>query len=672
MNASDQIRKFKEFLELHYQTLIMENARKELFYLVIDFVELSKFDPGLAEILLEEPKEAIRAAELAAEQFDFPTKVESFKVRFKNLPENQKILVRNIRSKHLGKMLWMEGLVRQKSDVRPQVTSARFDCPSCGNVISVLQTEQKFKEPARCGCGRKGHFKLLSKELIDVQRIVLEESPEDLEGGEQPKRINIFLKDDLVSPLTEKKTNPGSKIRLTGFVTEVPIILRSGGQSIKFDLMVDSNFIEPMVEDYYDIKISKKDEEEIKAIAESPKALITMVNSVAPSIFGYEEIKEAILIQLVGGLRKTRADGVVTRGDMHVLLIGDPGAGKSQILKRVTKIAPKARYVSGKGVSGAGLTAAVVKDEFLGGWSLEAGALPLSNKGFVMIDEMDKMSKEDRSAMHEALEQQSVSISKANIQATLRCETTVLAAANPKFGRFDPYDVLAKQIDLPPALINRFDLIFPIKDMPNKERDAELAHKILALHKSPEKQESEIDTNLLRKYISYARQRLKPTLTEGAIEEIQKYYVSMRSTGSEDSGVQPVPISLRQLEALVRLSEGSAKLRLSEKVTKKDAKRAVNILHYCLTKIGLDPETGKIDIDRISTGITASQRSKISVIKEIINELESKLGKTIDIKEITSKAAEKNVKAEDVEDAIEKLKRSGDIFEPKNGFISKI
>ena len=521
MEVNEQIKIFREFIEASYEPELLETVRKGNNHMIFDFFELTKFNPELAEELLEHPEEILKAGELAIKDFDLPKKVSRFHLRFINLPESQKILISEIRSKHLTKLLWMEGIVRQKSDVRPHVLTARFECPSCGNILTVLQLESKYREPSRCGCGRKGKFKELTKELVDGQGIVLEEAPEDLEGGVQPKRMNVFLKNDLVSPMTDRKTSPGNKVRVVGWVTEVPINLRSGGKSTKFDLIIEANFIEPVQDDFSSLEITPEETEQIKELSQDPNIYSKLVNSSAPSIFGHDKIKEALILQLVGGVRKKRKDGAITRGDMHVLLIGDPGAAKSQLLKRITKIAPKSRYVSGKGVSGAGLTASVVKDEFLGGWSLEAGALVLANKGFVMIDEMDKMSKEDRSAMHEALEQQSVSISKANIQATLRCETTVLAAANPKFGRFAPYGLVAEQINLPPALINRFDLIFPIKDLPDKTKDELLARHILNLHQNPEGKEVEIDTDLLKKYITYVRTSIKPVLTEEAkLQEI--------------------------------------------------------------------------------------------------------------------------------------------------------
>ena len=673
MELADQIRGFQDFFQEEYYDEILERVRTGKHFLVVDFPLLAKFNPDLATLLIDAPEDVIKAAEISLKNFDLQLNEEFF-IRFKDLPETQQLMIRDVRAKHLEKFHQMDGIVRQKSDVRPQVTSARFECPSCGNIIPVLQLDQKFKEPSRCSCGRKGKFRLLSKTLVDAQKIVLEEAPEELEGGEQPKRLNIFLKNDLVSPMTEKQTNPGAKIRVTGIVKEVPILLAQGGQSIRYDLMLDANYVEPLQEDYSQIEITEEEEAEILKLAADPAVFAKMTDSIAPSIYGHEKVKEALVLQLLGGVMKQRGGGdVKSRGDIHILLIGDPGSGKSQMLKRISQVAPKARFISGKGASGAGLTASVVKDEFLKGWALEAGALVLANKGIACIDELDKMTTEDRSAMHEALEQQTVTISKANIQATLRSETTVLAAANPKFGRFDPYELLAKQIDLPSTLINRFDLIFPIRDLPDREKDEQLASFILQLHQETKERKGSIEAEFLRKYISYAKQRCKPSLTNEALEEIKTYYIKMRGSGGDgEESIKAIPISARQLEALIRLTEASAKVRLAKEATKRDAKIAIDLVHHCLSAIGLDPATGKFDIDRITTGVTAAQRSTISVMKEIIADLEQAVGRVIPMEDIVREAEIKGISEDQATETIEKLKRAGDLFSPKQGFISRI
>ncbi len=669
--AEEQVELFKEFIEKNYLDKLGEAITTDLGRLEINFEDVSKFSPDLAEAILDSPEEWIRAGEIAIREID--SAIKDMRIRFRNLPQSQRIMISEIRSKHINKLVQFRGIVKQKSEVRPQVTRARFECPSCGNIREVIQFGEKFTEPGKCSCGRKGGFRLISKDLIDVQRMIVEESPEELEGGEQPKRIAVLVKEDLVSPLNEKRTNPGSKVEVVGVIKEIPLSLRTGGKSTRYDLIVEANNIIPIEESFSELKIDPEEEAKILELAQDPKIFEKIVKSIAPSIYGHEKIKEALVLQLFGGVRKKRKDGVVIRGDIHVLLVGDPGSGKSQLLKRIAYVAPKARYVGGKGISGAGLTATVVRDEFLRGWALEAGALVLANGGVCCIDELDKMSKEDRDAMHEALEQQTVTISKANIQATLRAETTVLAAANPKFGRFDPYEVIAKQIDLPSTLINRFDLIFPIKDIPKKERDEEMTDFILKLHKDEIVEKEEIPTELLRKYIAYARQKIRPKLTQPALEEIKQYYLKMRSsTYGEEGGIKPIPISARQLEALIRLSEASAKTRLSKRVTKRDARKAIELLHYCLTQVGMDPETGRIDIDRLTTGVPASQRSHISIVREIINTLEERFGKEIPEDEIYNEAREKGLKDEEVEEIIEKLKRAGDLFNPRKGYIQKI
>lgn len=672
MEAAKQVIKFKEFIEKYYMSELLANTAEGKMFLAIDFVKFSIFDPDLAHLLLEKPEDVIKAGELAIEQFDLERE-KVIRVRFFNIPQKETIFIRNIRSKHLGKLVVIQGIVRQKSDVRPQIEKAKFECPSCGTIISLSQNEKTIVEPKKChSCGYKGKFSLVDKELTDMQAMVLEESTDILEGGQQPKRLNILLKEDLVSPITEKKTNPGSNIRIYGILKEIALESRTAGKNLtKYDLVLQANNMEALEEDYSNIQISLEEKKEIKKLAEDPKVFEKLTKSLAPGIYGHDRVKEAILLLFFGGVMKQRSDGVKNRGDSHILLIGDPGSGKSQLLKRASVIAPKGKYVSGKGASGAGLTASVVKDEFLGGWALEAGALPLSNKGFCIIDELDKMSNEDTSAMHEALEQQSISISKANIQATLRCETTVLAAANPKLGRFDPYEPLAKQINLPPALINRFDLIFPFRDEPNEQKDEMLARFVLGMHKNSEVELPEIETELLRKYIMFARQTVHPVITDNAISEIKDFYVKMRNSNNDNDN-KAIPISARQLEALVRLTESSAKSRLSQKATKRDARRAIDLLQFCLSQVGVDTETGQFDIDQLTTGVTTRQRNKTVIIRELIKECEEQIGKVFPVEDLVKLAETKGISAEEVDEGVEKLKRSGDIFSPRPDFISRI
>ncbi|OYT31580.1 hypothetical protein B6U93_03305, partial [Candidatus Woesearchaeota archaeon ex4484_78] len=227
MEASEQIIKFQGFFEQYYQAEVLEAISNGKNFMVVDFSKLIAFDPELADDILEQPEETLKAAEIAIRR-SFNDEITRFNIRLTNLPESQKIMIRDIRSNHLGKLIVVDALIKQKSDVRPQVVSARFECPSCGNIITVLQLGDSFKEPTQCSCGRKGKFKLLSKELVDAQGMIVEEIPEQLEGGEQPKRINVFLKEDLVSPISDRRTNPGSKIRIVGWVKEKPRLTRAG------------------------------------------------------------------------------------------------------------------------------------------------------------------------------------------------------------------------------------------------------------------------------------------------------------------------------------------------------------------------------------------------------------------------------------------------------------
>ncbi|MBM3232837.1 minichromosome maintenance protein MCM [Candidatus Pacearchaeota archaeon] len=661
----------KNFFDAHKKDF-GQFIRSEQKVIYLSFHQLEEFSPVLSDSVIETPEQTIAVLEDALDESGL---LKNPRVRFSDLPKTTFVKIREIRAKNLDLMIWIEGIVRQASDVRPQVVNAKFECPNCGATLSVLQIEKKFREPSRCTCGWKSSFKLISKEMVDTQRLVIEESPDSLEGGEQPRRINVFLKEDLVDPRMEERTTPGSKVRVFGVLKEVPVPLQTGAISTRYDIAIEANNVIPLEESFEDLNVSDDEIQLILELGSDPKIFQRLTRSIAPSIYGtpvFDRIKEAVLLQLFGGVKKKKSDGGFTRGDMHLLLVGDPGVAKSVLLKFTSSIAPKGRYVSGKAATSAGLTAAVVKDEFLRGWSLEAGAMVLANKGMVCIDEIEKMNEQDRSAMHEAMEQQTVTISKANIHATLRSETTVLAAGNPKLGRFDPYTPIPQQIDISPALLSRFDVIFVIKDIPNKAQDEAIASHVLQEHQQDVEREEIIDPKLLRKFISYAKQKYKPKLSDEAVDEIKSFYVRMRNQSvNVDSAVKPIPVTARQLEGIIRLSEAHAKLRLSNEVKREDAKKAIDLLKMSLTQVGYDEETKTFDIDRVTTGISSSKRGKIITVKEALAQLESRLGKLIPVEEV-EKVLEGKVSKVEIEEALEQLVKSGDLFKPKKGYIQKI
>ncbi len=657
----------KNFFDAN-KRIIGESIRSGEHIVHLEFSKIAEHSHLLSESIIETPETTLATMEIGLEELGF---LKSPRIRLLELPKTSSIKIREIRAKHLDQLLAVEGIIRQASDVRPQVVNAKFECPTCGAILSVLQIDRKFREPSRCSCGMKGSFRLISKEMVDTQRLVIEESPDMLEGGEQPRRINVFLKEDLVDPKMEERTTPGSRVKVYGVLKEVPVPLQTGAISTRFDIALEANNIIALEESFDDLNIAEEETKQILEIAADPQLLKRLAQSIAPSIYGFERIKEAVLLQLFGGIKKVKSDGGNTRGDIHVLLVGDPGVAKSVLLKFASTIAPKGRYVSGKAATAAGLTAAVVKDEFLRGWSLEAGAMVLSNKGVVCIDEIEKMNEQDRSAMHEAMEQQTVTISKANIHATLRAETTVLAAGNPKLGRFDPYTPIPQQIDISPALLSRFDVIFVIRDLPNKVQDEAIATHVLEEHKQEVTRDA-IEPRLLRKYISYARQKLKPKLTDEAVEEIKQFYIKLRNqSGRADNAIKPIPITARQLEGIIRLSEACAKLRLSNQVQRQDAQKAIELLKMSLQQVGYDEESQTFDIDKITTGISSSKRSKILAVRETIAQLENKLGKLIPEEEL-EKALQGKVSQLELEEALTQLAKSGDIFKPRKGYLQRM
>jgi len=1041
-----EVEQFEEFFRQFYEKDLLAAAAQGKKSITVDFSLLDKFDPNLADKLLNDPETILKTAREALSGIDIPEGPLKIEPRFKNLPERFNIRIRSLRSEHIGKFVCLDGVVRRASEVKPEIDIATYQCPDCGNKISVQQTERTLKPPLVCDCGRKGGFQLIDTKLFDARWVFIEE-PFEIITGERPGEVSVYLKEDLTIPEMQRKTDPGNRLKVNGIVKEIRRVFR-GKMKTQMDIYVEANYVEPTEIEWEEVLITPEDEEKIKNLAKDPEIYNKLVASIAPSIYGMDKIKEAITLQLFGGVSHKLPDKTRIRGDIHILLIGDPSCivadervimadgtimkignmgskhleeinyslhmgmgrvvgkatkfhfyrkqpiieivtetgksikgtynqpvlvlkdrqrfwkrldqiklgdkvctlskinckkkslvetkwtdyeyyhkswhikipkfvdeelasifgyiiadgwvhknrvefiinkdeidilskitnifekcfdapvnsykhkkaspkviyyevnrthlakllsflnekrvpnfiwqsrnsvvasflkwlyegdgsvfskgrghtsislksiniellrdiqilllrfgihsrilwdkkrrlvkikgreimsnpsgslmirrsesiikfsqnigfvsqkkmskveqavnyakshihrihrtrsekvveinklapqdvfdvevpkynrfvangivvhntGKSQLLKLISSIIPRGKYVGGRGATAAGLTATVVKDEeFGGGWMLEAGAMILSNKGVLCVDEFDKMSQEDQIAMHEGLEQQQISIAKASIVATLPAEVSVLAGSNPKFFRFDPYKSIAEQVNIPDTLLARFDVKFALKDVPDKEKDEKLATHILETRLQPSRVTPEIAPEFLRKYIAYARKNCKPEMTRESAEKIKNFYLDMRSLYAGET----IAITLRQNEGLMRLAEASAKIRLSDKVEIQDAERAIDVVKFSLEELGYDYETGKIDVDR-TEGISASQRSKIHIILDVIDMLEKKIGKPVPKEEIIAAAEEQGVKEGDAEELLRRLKTEGSIFEPRLNYIERI
>lgn len=664
MEYGEAVRTFEEFFseKCYKQVAAAVQAGEES--VVIDFQELDIFNPELTDYMRDNPSSAIDASEEGILGVDIISD-EEINVRVKNMPEEDFVKLMNLRSQHIGRFIPVEGMIKRASQVKPEVVSAVFECTQCGDQYEKEQDSSKLKSPYKCDCGSR-KFEVQEKVMTDTQNIVLEESPDSREGSEQPATLSVRLEGDLVDPDFQRKVVPGNIAHVTGVIREKPF----KKDSKKFDMYMEANHLEPTEQEFEELTLTEEEREEIKELGKDPDIFDRIIDSIAPSIYGHRQVKKAIALQLFRGVKKTREDGVKSRGDIHILLIGEPGTGKSQLLKFTGELSPKGRYVVGKSSTGAGLTAAVVRNEQTGEFELEAGAVVLANKGLAAVDEIDKMSEEDRSSLHEAMEQQQISISKANIQASLNAQTSILAAGNPKLGRFDPYEPIPQQIEIGDTLLSRFDFIFPVKDEPDKEKDTKLSDQILKNHIDPEDTDADIPQEQLRKYIAYARREVRPELTQSAADTIQEFYVSMREGGSEGEG-ENVPITARQLEALIRVAEASARAHLEPKVREEDAQRAIDILTYCLKEVGVDPETGDYDIDMIESGVSSSQRNRLQTVKQIIRDQGGE-DDAVEIEEILEAADEQGISKDKAEEIINRLQREGELWEPKSGHIQQV
>ena len=1073
MDFEEAVNRFRDFLEtfpaMDNPVYIQEIRRCRANYLRslnVDFEHLLDHDYELAQLVIDDPLFTLPACDEAFEMLYRPEARIDLHVRFYNIVP-ARVEIRELRSEHINKLVQVEGIVRRISEVKPEIVEAVFECQRCSQIQIVEQDSHIFKKPTVCvnpACGRQGPFRLIEDQskFVDWQSLRIQERPERLRGGRMPRSVDCIIRDDIVD-----RAQAGNRVSITGILkTQQETTQR--GLKTTFHMYSEVNHVELREKEVEDIEISKEDEEEIRKMAAEPFVCEKIASSIAPAIFGHEDVKEAISLQLFSGVFRVLPDGTRLRGDSNILLVGDPGTAKSQILQYVARLAPRGIYTSGKGVSGVGLTAAVVRDEMTGGWALEAGALVLADGGLCCIDELDKMSTDDRSAIHEALEQQSyhpeteillstgekvkigefvdtlmdksnpvqgvhceilpvthyalasvngtvpvekvsrhrapdkfikitysngrsitvtpehpvfvcingiktipaedvtcgslvpgvsqyhleedtpllhtkdmekirfphrinhklarllgyitstghiffnkknniaevviltfdrniiedaksilqeefgafsfiyekvkngrhfyklrcpciplytffkmnfpevvtlfsekrvphrifgcstftlaeflhgallasgvsgrgrialstrwrhlaedyqdaflclgisstlsestesvyqvvltdqhlkdfrhlwsvygmaysrdslvalsgdvqsvilpemngksgnslplqkdellkngnlclltidsieeipntntpwvyditvenhvftasglvlhntISIAKAGVVATLNARTSVLAACNPKYGRFDQFKSIADQIDLPSTLLSRFDLVYIITDKPHEDTDRRIAEHILNIHRRPDEAIAQaVSLDLLEKYVLYAKTNVKPNVSNEAAQKLMNFYVQMRKGGESENA--PVPITARQLEALIRLSEARARMRLSARVEKEDAEEVIRLFRECLVKVAMDLETGKVDIDTLMTGTRKSQRDKILALMDIIQELDvGNQGNGAQQEEIYRMGQDQGLTEGFIREYLAKFKHDGEIYEPRPGFL---
>lgn len=657
-----------------YRQSLSRMAIKGSTSLVVDFEDLLIADQQLAESVIDKPDQYLKDANDAAFDqlaFEDPQYADGIKdvgvtVRFRGLP--LRVAMRSLGSDHVGKLVMVEGIVIRTTTVQPLVTKAIFQCRRCGQKIEEPQTGTFLSFPIRCAnpqCSRTGFFDFLQEEseFIDSQRIRIQEYPEELPPGQTPRSLDI----QLVGKDIVDVARPGDRVYGVGIVrAEAPSYPRLG-KLRAFNLEIEANFVDSAGKEAETLLISPQEERRIIDLSKDPWIHRKIIRSIAPSIYGYEHIKEAIAYLLFGGVPKHLPD-IAIRGEINALLIGDPGTAKSQLLRYVQRIAPRGLYTSGRGTTAAGLTAAVLPTR-TGGMTLEAGALVLADKGVACIDEIDKMRPEDRVAIHEAMEQHTVSVAKGGIVATLNARAAILAAANPALGRYEPYRTVAENISLPVTILSRFDLIFVLRDVPDKEQDAKMTEHILDLHRRgsiPE--ESPIPSDLLRKYISYAR-AMNPVLTSEALDRLREFYLAMRSA-SEAEGT-PIAITARQLESLVRIAEARARAALKSQILAEDAEAAIAIMRRSLEEVGIDVSSRKFDIDILMTGKPKSLRDKLRIVLGTLVEMEKETGMVERSALLDRLRSEFDITSEEAERLLGQLIREGTVYEPRAGHLKK-
>ncbi|KAG6150434.1 MCM DNA helicase complex subunit [Claviceps purpurea] len=577
--------------------------------LEVSYEHLSESKAILAYFLANAPAEILKLFDEVAMEVvllhypDYERIHSEIHVRIFDLPVHYTL--RQLRQSHLNCLVRVSGVVTRRSGVFPQLKYVKFDCGKCGITLGPFQQESNVEvKLTYCqSCQSRGPFTVNSEKTVyrNYQKLTLQESPGTVPAGRLPRTREVILLWDLID-----KAKPGEEIEVTGiYRNNYDAQLNNRNGFPVFATILEANNVIKAHDQLAGFRMTEEDEQEIRKLSRDPNIVDRIVRSMAPSIYGHDDIKTAVALSLFGGVAKTTRGQHHIRGDINVLLLGDPGTAKSQVLKYVEKTAHRAVFATGQGASAVGLTASVRRDPLTSEWTLEGGALVLADRGTCLIDEFDKMNDQDRTSIHEAMEQQTISISKAGIVTTLQARCGIIAAANPQGGRYNSTQPFSANVNLTEPILSRFDILCVVRDTVEPEEDERLARFIVGSHSRshpsggpaqqdsmqvehdsalPETQgtssttatnkEGEIPQELLRKYILYSRERCHPKLYHMDEDKVARLFSDMRR---ESLATGAYPITVRHLEAIIRISEAFCRMRLSEYCSAHDIDRAIAV-----------------------------------------------------------------------------------------------